>query len=119
MDLLGIVVQIIVGIIILAPVLWLAGKALVGGRKAKFTDAIWIIVLGVVIGALVGALVNSSLLSAIIMFFVWLGLIKHFFDCGWLRAFAIAIFTVIIFIIIAAILAVIGIGIIALGLGGL
>lgn len=118
MDLLGILLQIIIGIVILAPVLWLAGRALVGGRKATFTDAVWIIVLGVVIGAVVGALVNSSLLSAVIMFFVWLGLIKHFFDCGWLRAFAIAIVAVIIFIIIAAILAVIGVGIIALGLGG-
>ena len=119
MDLLGIVIQIIVGIIIIAPALWLSGSALVGGQKAKFTDAIWIVVLGIVIGVILGALIRSGLLSSIIMFFVWLGLIKHFFDCGWLKAFAIAIVAVIIFIIIAAILAVIGIGIVGLGLAGL
>ena len=65
------------------------------------------------------ALVNNGLVSPIIMFFVWLGLIKHFFDCGWLKAFAIAIVAIIMFIIIDAILAFIGIGIIALSLAGL
>lgn len=114
MNLIGIVVQIIVGIMILAPVLWIAGRALVGAHKAKFSDAIWIVVLGIVIGAVVGAVINSGILSALIMFIVWLGLIKHFFDCGWLKAFTIAIVAVIIFLVIAAILAVIGIGILAL-----
>lgn len=119
LDIFGIVVQIIVGIIIVAPALWIAGRALAGRQKAKFSDAVWIVVLGIVIGVVVGALINSGLLSSIIMFFVWLGLIKHFFDCGWLKAFAIAILAVIIFVIIAVILAVIGIGIVGLGLAGL
>ena len=119
MDLLGIVVQIIVGIIIVAPALWLAGRALVGGQKAKFTDAIWIVILGIVIGVIVGALVRSGLLSAVIMFFVWLGLIKHFFDCGWVKAFAIAVLAVIVFVVIAVVLTLIGIGIVGLGLAGL
>jgi hypothetical protein len=46
---------------------------------------------------------------------VWLALIKHFFDCGWLKAFVIAVIAVVIFVIIVALPAVIGIGIIALG----
>jgi len=107
-------IQIIVGIIVVAPILWLVGRALVGKEKAKFTDAIWIVVLGTVIGAVVGTFVGS-LISAVIMFVVWLALIKHFFDCGWLKAFVIAVIAVIVFIIIVAILAIIGIGIIALG----
>jgi hypothetical protein len=110
MDLVGLLIQIVVGIIVVAPILWLVGRALVGGQKAKFTDAIWIVVLGTIIGAVVGFFVGS-LISAIIMFVVWLALIKHFFDCGWLKAFVIAIIAVIIFIIIVAILALIGIGI--------
>lgn len=118
MDLSGIIIQIIFGIIIVVPVLWLAGRALVGGRKARFSDAIWIVVLGIVIDVIVGVLVNSTLLSSIIMFFVWLGLIKHFFDCGWLKAFAIAILSVIIFVVIVAILAIIGVGIVGLGIAG-
>jgi hypothetical protein len=115
-DLIALLIQIVVGIVILAPVLWLAGRALVGKEKAKFLDAVWIVALGTIIGAVVGALIGG-LIAVLIMFIIWLALIKHFFDCGWLMALAIAIIAVIIFIIIAAILAVIGIGIIALGFG--
>jgi hypothetical protein len=113
MDLMSILIQIIVGVIVLAPLLWIAGRLLAGKEKAKFTDAIWIVVLGVVIGAVVGAFVGG-LIAAVIMFVVWLALIKHFFDCGWLKAFLIAVVAVIIFVVILAILAVIGIGILAL-----
>jgi hypothetical protein len=115
MDYVGLLIQIVVGIIFIAPILWLVGRALVGKEKAKFTDAIWIVVLGTVIGAVVGAFVGS-LISAVIMFVVWLALIKHFFDCGWLKAFVIAVIAVIVFLVIAAIVALIlGIGLITLG----
>jgi hypothetical protein len=115
MDLIGLLISIIVAIIIIAPVLWLVGRALVGKQKAKFTDAIWIVVLGVIIGAIVGALIGG-LIAAIIMFVVWLALIKHFFDCGWLMAFAIAVIAVIVFVVIVFVLALIGIAVIGLGL---
>ena len=116
MDIVGLLISIVVSVIIVAPILWLVGRALVGKEKAKFTDAIWIVVLGVVIGAIVGAFVGG-LIAAIIMFVIWLALIKHFFDCGWLMAFAIAVVAVIIFVIIVAILALVGIAVIGLGLG--
>ncbi len=114
MDFVALLIQIVVGIIIVAPILWLVGRALAGKDKAKFTDAIWIVVLGTIIGAVVAALVGS-LISAIIMFIVWLALIKHFFDCGWIKAFVIAVIAVIVFMIISFILAIIGIGIVSLG----
>jgi hypothetical protein len=113
MDLIALLIQIVVGVIIIAPILWLAGRALAGKDKAKFTDAIWIVILGTVIGAVVGALVGG-LIAALIMFIIWLALIKHFFDCGWLKALAIAIIAVIIFIVIIAVLAIIGFGILTL-----
>ena len=109
MDFVALLIQIVVGVIIIAPILWLVGRALAGKEKAKFTDAIWIVVLGTVIGAVVGAFVGG-LIAALIMFIVWLALIKHFFDCGWLKALAIAIVAVIIFIIIVAVLAIVGFG---------
>jgi hypothetical protein len=113
MDLVALLIQIVVGTIIIAPVLWLAGRALAGKEKAKFTDAIWIVVLGTVIGAVVGAF-SSGLIVAVIMFIIWLALIKHFFDCGWIMALAITIIAVIIFIVIVAVLALIGIGLLTL-----
>ena len=115
MDLIALLIQIVVGTVILAPILWLAGRGLVGGDKAKFLDAIWIVLLGTIIGAVVGAYI-SGLVAAVIMFIVWLALIKHFFDCGWLMAFAIAIIAVILFVVIVAILAIIGIGLLVLGI---
>lgn len=113
MDLTALLIQIIVGTIVVAPVLWLAGRALEGKQKAKFTDAIWTVVLGTVIGAIVGAFVGS-LLAAVIMFVAWLALIKHFFDCGWLRALATAMVAVIIFAIVVVVLAFIGVGVLKL-----
>ena len=110
----SLLIQIVVNVIVLAPILWLSGRALVGKDKAKFTDAVWIVVLGVVLGAIVNFFI-SGLIAAVIIFIVWLALIKHFFDCGWLKALIIAVLAVIIFIIIVAILAIIGIGILALG----
>src|SRR3989304_8331164 len=88
-DFVGLVVQIVVATVILGPVLWIAGRLLAGKDKAKFTDALWIALLGTVIGAVVGAL-GWGLIGSIIMFVVWLGLIKHFFDCGWVKGFSVA-----------------------------
>ena len=48
------VIQIIISTIILGPVLWLAGRALVGKQKAKFTDGLWIAALGTIIGMILG-----------------------------------------------------------------
>jgi hypothetical protein len=115
MDLISLLIQIVISTIVLAPVLWLAGRALVGSDKAKFFDAIWIVLLGTIIGAVVGDFVGS-LIATIIMFVVWLALIKHFFDCGWLMALAIAIIAVILFVVIIAVLAVVGIGLLVLGI---
>jgi hypothetical protein len=113
MDLIALLIQIVVGTVVLAPVLWLAGRGLVGKEKAKFLDAVWIVLLGTILGAVVVAIIGG-LVAAIIMFIVWLALIKHFFDCGWLMAFAIAVIAVIIFVVIVAILALIGIGLLLL-----
>jgi hypothetical protein len=103
-------IQIVVNAIILSPVLWLAGRALVGAQKAKFFDAVWIVVLGTVISTIFNSLF-SGIIASIILLIVFLALVKHFFDCGWLKAFAISLLAVIFFVVIIAILAVIGIGI--------
>ncbi len=119
-DLFGLLIQIIVSIIVLAPVLWLVGRALAGKDKAKFTDAIWIVVLGTVIDALIRWFASGlGWIGLIVIVIVWLALIKHFFDCGWLKALAIAIIAVVVYIIVllvlAAILVIIGISGIPIG----
>lgn len=123
--LIGLVINIIIWIIFAAPALWVAGRLLAGKQKAKFTDALWIVVLGTVIFYFINWGITtfapgifSSLLSSLIAYFIllliWLALVKHFFDCGWLRALAISIIAVIIavifWVIVIAILALIGVG---------
>ena len=109
-DLELLVIELIIKIIILAPALWLAGKALVGA-DAKFLDAVWIIVLGTIIGGIFSYFEISGIIALIIQLVLWLALVKHFFDSGWLKAFVISVLAVIIFIVLAFILGFIGLGI--------
>ena len=120
MDLMGIVIQIIVSVIIISPILWLIGRWLVGGAKAKFTDAIWIVVLGIIINAILGTFVHGAL-GFIVTLIVWVALIKHFFDAGWGKAILIGVVAIIVLIAIALVLAFLGIAAIAglAGLGGM
>jgi hypothetical protein len=112
MDLVGFLISVVVGTIIVAPFLWISGRSLVGKDKAKFLDAIWIVLLGTIINAVIGAYL-SGLLAAIIMLIVWLALIKHFFDCGWIMAFAVALIAVVIIIVVGVILGLIGFALVA------
>jgi hypothetical protein len=114
----ALLIHVIVNTIIISPALWLAGRAIAGKQKAKFTDAIWIVVLGTVLGTLLAWAIgtffsafSSGWIVTIILLIVWLALVKHFFDCGWLKALAISIVAVIFFVIIVFILALIGIAI--------
>ena len=112
----GLIIGIIINVIFIAPSLWISGKLLVGNRKAKFTDALWIVLLGTVISSIVGYFLGAGLIVSLLMIMVILGLVKHFFDCGWIKALLISIIAMIIFVIISAILALIGIGIISLAI---
>lgn len=105
------ILNIIVGTIILAPILWLVGRALVGREKAKFTDALWIMFLGQVIGGLLGWAFGfvalgliGSIIAFIIQLLIWLFLIHHFFDTSWGKAFIIAIIAVIVSAIVFGII---------------
>jgi hypothetical protein len=114
MNLASLLISIIVNIIIVAPVLWIVGRMIAGKGKAKFTDAIWIVVLGVILGNVVGFFL-SGWIGALVTLVVWLALIKHFFDCGWIKALIIAIVTIIAFIIISIIIGlIIGVALFAL-----
>ena len=108
-NLVAFIINLIISTIILAPVLWLAGRALVGKKKAKFTDAIMIVVIGIVVGAIFGAFVpNGGIIGSIVQLIIWLYLVKHFFECGWLKALVISIVAIIIFVIIATVLGLFG-----------
>ena len=111
--LINLAINIIINVIVLSPVFWISGRLLAGKDKARFIDALWIVILGTVIGSIFGYFF-TGIIASIIMLIIWLGLVKHFFDCGWLKALAISIIAVLIFIAIAFLLAMIGIVIVGL-----
>ncbi len=103
----ALLINIIVSVIVLSPALWLSGRGIAGKDKARLIDAVWIVVLGIVIGTLFGAFF-TGLIASVIQLILWLVLVKHFFDCGWLKALAISIMAIIIFAVIAILLGIIG-----------
>jgi hypothetical protein len=103
-------IDLVIKIIILAPALWLSGRAVAGKEKAKFVDAVWIIILGAVVGGIFSYFEIIGIIALLIQLLIWLGLVKHFFDTGWLKAFAISVLAIIILVIIAFILGLVGIG---------
>ena len=112
----NLLIHVVVNIILLAPVLWISGRLLAGKEKARFLDALWIAILGTVIADLLGLIVVGTfgLIVLLVVLVVWVALIKHFFDCGWLKALAIGIVAIIVLAVIAIILALLGIAILTL-----
>ena len=105
--LLFVLAVILLPLLILTVVLYLAGRLVVGGRRARFGDAFLIALLGTIISAITTLFISNSLLLIIIQVIVWLALIKHFYETGWLGALAVAILSVIVFIVILFILTIV------------
>lgn len=105
-------ITVVMWLIFVSPALWISGRLLAGKQNAKFTDALWIAALGAVVFYLFNVFVTEflaiwwlSLISYVILLIIWLALVKHFFDCGWLKALAISIIAIIIAVIILFIIA--------------
>jgi len=103
-------IELVIKIIILAPALWISGRVLVGKEKAKFIDSVWIIILGTLIGGIFSYFEIIGIIALIIQLVIWLGLVKHFFDTGWLKAFVISVLAVIILVVVGFILGLVGLG---------
>jgi hypothetical protein len=107
----ALLIDLVIKIIVLAPAFWIAGRVLAGKDKAKFLDAVWIVILGTLIGGIFSYLEIIGLIALIIQLIIWLGLVKHFFDTDWIRAFIVSVLAVIIIIVVGFILGLAGIGI--------
>jgi len=103
---------IILWIIVSIPV-WLAGKAVTGG-KATFGEAMIATLFGPIVYAVtliivdyfLGALIGSTayIIALILALIAWMWVYKASFKTGWLGGIAIAILAVIIFFVISIIL---------------
>ena len=99
---------IILWIVVSIPV-WLAGKAITGG-KATFGDALLATLAGpivyFVVVFLVGYFLGSSALifGYILALIAWIGVFKVSFQTGWLRAILIAVLAWVIFVVLSIII---------------
>jgi len=93
-------IQVVASLIIVAPILWLVGRLFVGKEKAKLSDALWIVSLGVIINTFAGAYIHGTV-GIIVSLIVLLVLIRHFFDCGWGKALLITIVMAVVMIVVA------------------
>ncbi len=112
--LLTVVGLIILWIVVSVPV-WLAGKAVTGG-KGTFGEAMIATLLGPIVYAItlllvdffLGSLIGSTayIIALILAFIAWIWVYKASFKTGWLGGIAIAILAVIIFAVISVVLGV-------------
>lgn len=93
----------IVNLIVMTGVFYVAGVMVVGKKRALLSDAFVISLLGTILGTICTLFI--PLIGAIVSFIVWLLLIRHYYETGWLGALAVAILAVIIYLVILFILA--------------
>lgn len=90
---------------VLSVVLYIAGRVVVGGKRALFSDAFIIALLGTILSSLFVVLIPWSLIALLLSIFAWLFLIKRLYETGWLGAIAVGIMTIIIFLAILILIA--------------
>ena len=103
-ELLFAVVSFIINLIVMTVVFYVAGLIVVGKRRALFSDALVISLLGTVVGNIC-LLFFPPVIGLILSFIVWLLLIRRYYETGWLGALAVAILAVIIYVVVWVILA--------------
>jgi len=111
-------VRFLVNLIVLTLVLYVAGYIVVGKKRALFSDAFVIALLGTVISTFfmvfLGEITLLRLdgrritigagLGLILSFISYLLLIRHYYETSWLGALAVAIVAVIVFVVFTVIL---------------
>ena len=98
------VISFIINLIVMTIVFYVAGVIVVGKRRALFSDAFVISLLGTVVGNIC-VLFFPPVIGLILSFLIWLLLIRRYYETGWLGALAVAVLAVIISVVIFVILA--------------
>jgi len=93
-------IEFIVKLVILTIVFYVAGRMVVGKRRAKFSDAFVISLFGTLTGTILNLFIPQYSLGEVLSLIVWLLLIKHYYETGWLGALAVGILAVIAMIVL-------------------
>lgn len=96
-------VSFIVSLLILTAIFYIAGILVVGKERATLGDAFVISLLGSAVSSIC-SIFFSPLIGLILSLIVWLLLIRHYYETGFLGALAVSILAVIVFIVVAFLL---------------
>lgn len=99
------IIKFFVGLIVMTFVFYIAGIIVVGRKRALFSDAFVIALLGTIIGSIISFF--FPFIGILLSLLVWLLLIRHYYETGWLGAIAVGILAIIIEIVVIVILAII------------
>lgn len=102
------IVSFIIDLIVMTIVFYVAGVIVVGKRRALFSDAFVISLLGTVVGNICMLFFRLEI-GLILSLIIWLLLIRHYYETGWLGALAVAVLAVIVYAVILVILAVLAV----------
>jgi len=92
-------------LLVLAVFLYLAGLIVVGGKRARFSDALIIALLGAVLSMLFFMFIPYFLIAVILSIITWLLLIKRLYETGWLGSLAVGILAIVIYLAVMILLA--------------
>jgi len=95
----------ILGLVILTIIFYIAGRIVVGKKRALFSDAFVISLLGTIVMSICLSFFKTPLVGAVLSLIIWLLLVKHYYETGWLGAIAVGIMALIVSIVILVILA--------------
>ncbi|MFX0168819.1 MAG: hypothetical protein ACFE89_05590 [Candidatus Hodarchaeota archaeon] len=107
--LIGTALVLIVNWIVVSFVIMLAGK-LVAGMEATFVKSLLVSLVASIIGTIAYYVIEMFFpmlgwLSGIIVFLLYLAVIKYYFQTGWIGALLVAIIAIIIWVVLAYVMA--------------
>jgi len=91
----AIIGYVLASILIQAPVLWIAGRIVVGEDRAKLIDAVFITIAAVIANTVIGALLGQTL-AGLVQLVVYLYLIVRYYETDWVKAAIIAVLNTVI-----------------------
>ena len=102
------IVSIIVGSIIQAPILWISGRMIVGSDQAKFMDAVIIGALATTANVLLGNFIGVEV-GGLAQLLIYLYLVTKYYETSWVKAAIVSVVNVVLGVVVVYALAVLGI----------
>jgi len=102
-ELLFAIVLFVMNLIIMTIIFYVAGVIVVGKRRALFSDAFVISLLGTIV-LIICLQFFGFVLGGILSLIVWLLLIRYYYETGWLGAIAVGIMALIVAAVVLVII---------------